>query len=82
MDTMDTLKSAILQFLNKLNPILPDYLNSIISEFKEQLQANTPANLYEFVQKIPDLKKSDSTSSNTSPEPLLNKVASHGYNPL
>ncbi|CAD8114601.1 unnamed protein product [Paramecium primaurelia] len=79
MDTIDTLKIAFLQFINKLNPLLPDQLLSIVSEFKEQLQSKTPSDLYEFVQQIPELKKSDS-SCNTSPE--LNKVASHGYNPL
>ncbi|CAD8122318.1 unnamed protein product [Paramecium sonneborni] len=82
MDTIDTLKCAIIHFINKLNPLLPDQLISIVSEFKEQLNSKTPQDLYDFVQKIPELKKTDSSSSNTSPEPLLNKVASHGYNPL
>ncbi|CAD8170497.1 unnamed protein product [Paramecium octaurelia] len=81
MDTIDTLKNAFLEFINKLNPLLPDQLLSIVSDFKEQLQSKTPSDLYEFVQQIPELKKSNS-SCNTSPEPLLNKVASHGYNPL
>ncbi|CAD8207754.1 unnamed protein product [Paramecium octaurelia] len=81
MDTIDTLKIAFLEFINKLNPLLPDQLHSIVLAFKEQLYSKTPSDLYDFVQQIPELKKSDS-SCNTSPEPLLNKVASHGYNPL
>ncbi|CAK79212.1 unnamed protein product (macronuclear) [Paramecium tetraurelia] len=81
MDTTDTLKHAFLEFINKLNPLLPDQLLSIVSDFKEQLWSKTPTDLYEFVQQIPELKKSNS-SCNTSPEPLLNKVPSHGYNPL
>ncbi|CAD8108875.1 unnamed protein product [Paramecium primaurelia] len=82
MDTIDTLKITFLEFINKLNPLLPEQLLSIVSEFKEQLYSKTPTDLYNFVQQIPELKKSDSSSSNISPEPLLNKVASHGYNPL
>lgn len=67
METVDTLKTAVLEFINKLYPALPESLMTIATEFKELLNNKSPIEIYNFVQNLPILKKNDSTSSSNEP---------------